>query len=400
MDQAGMPPASSIRTEIRADGASAKGGPHKSKKKTARKAAAKTSAKANSKTVSKTSASTSAVRKASEYSWARKKDSELLEMRICDLGLKIEETPLLEVRDTLYGELKQRGLKLRPHCWLSDDWFSPDGIPGIAIPFYLAHPRLMRLERKMMLEVEGGTKKSCMRILRHETGHAIDTAYRLHRRKSYKSTFGNYFDPYPAFYKPKPKSKKYVLHLEPWYAQSHPSEDFAETFAVWLTSRSRWKKEYEGWAAIKKVELVDELMQQIEGQKPKVMSRAKVDPIHRITKTLGEHYESLHQHYSLDKPSIFDDDLKKLFSQTPKTRRSKTAAAFLRKNRAEFSRIVAQWTGEYRYNINQVLREMIDRSRGMKLYVVGDETELRQNLLIMLAVHTMNYLHGVHRVAL
>ena len=25
------------------------------------------------------------------------------------------------------------------------------------------------------------------------------------------------------------------MHLDPWYAQSHPDEDFAETFAVWLT---------------------------------------------------------------------------------------------------------------------------------------------------------------------
>ena len=122
----------------------------------------------------------------------------------------------------------------------------------------MAHPRLMRLERNQMLEVEGGTKTWCMRILRHEAGHAIDTAYRLHRRKSYKSTFGNYSDPYPEYYRPKPRSKKFVMHLEPWYAQSHPAEDFAETFAVWLMPRSRWRKKYEGWTALKKVELVDD----------------------------------------------------------------------------------------------------------------------------------------------
>ena len=142
-----------------------------------------------------------------------------------------------------------------------------------------------------MLEVEGGTPTWCMRILRHEAGHAVDTAYRLHRRKAYKEMFGNYSDPYPEFYRPKPRSKNFVLHLEPWYAQSHPAEDFAETFAVWLTPSSRWRQEYKGWSALKKVELVDQLMDSISGCGAKVKSRAKVDPVHRITKTLRDHYE-------------------------------------------------------------------------------------------------------------
>ena len=340
--------------------------------------------------------------RANTHDWVELSDEDLLDLRICDLGLDIEGTQLVEMREKLYQELAQRGLKLKPHCWLSDDWFSPDGIPGIAIPFYLAHPRLMRLERKQMIEVEGGTKSWCMRILRHEAGHAIDTAFRLHRRKNYKTTFGNYSDPYPEDYKPKPRSKNFVMHLEPWYAQSHPAEDFAETFAVWLKPRSGWRKEYAGWSgALKKVEYIDQLMRQISGTAAKVKSRAKIDPVHRIKKTLRQHYADRHAFYSVDAASVFDDDLKKVFSQTPESRPSKSAAAFLQKNRAEFSRTIAQWTGEYRYNINQVLREMIERCRIMKLRVSGtDESELRQNLLIMLTVHTMNYLYGVHRVAL
>ena len=358
------------------------------------------SAKTSSAKSSRSKSSRSKTSRSNSPAWAKLKDEQLLDLRICDLDLRFENTPLVDLRDQLYGELASRGLTIKPQCWLSDDWFSPDGIPGIAIPFYMAHPRLMRLERKQMLEVEGGTKAWCMRILRHEAGHALDTAYRLHRRKSYKTTFGNYSDPYPEYYKPKPRSKNFVLHLEPWYAQSHPAEDFAETFAVWLKPRSRWRKKYEGWAALKKIHLVDDLMTDIAGKSAKVKSRAKVDPAHRIKKTLRQHYAERQAHYAIDSPSVLDDDLRKMFPQTPKSRRTKTAATFLQKNRAEFSRTVAQWTGEYRYNINQVLREMIDRCRIMNLRVAGNETELRQNLLIMLTVHTMNYLHGVHRVAL
>ena len=336
----------------------------------------------------------------SQPGWVKFSDEKLLDLRICDLELKLEDTAMVEYRDRLYAELKDRNLRVRPHCWLSDDWFSPDDVPGIAIPFYMAHRRLMRLERSQMLEVEGGTKEWCMRIMRHEAGHSIDTAFRLHRRKGYKAMFGNYSDPYPETYRPRPRSKKFVLHLEPWYAQSHPAEDFAETFAVWLKPKSRWRKEYDGWAALKKIEFVDQLMERIGGQRPKQTSRAKIDPVHRINKTLREHYAERHALYSLNAPSVFDPDLKKLFTTERPASGSKTAAAFLQKNRVDLCKTIARWTGEYRYNINQVIREMIERCRLMKLYVAGDESDIKQDLLLMMTVHTMNYLHAGHRVAL
>lgn len=159
-------------------------------------------------------------------------DDELLDMRMCDLGVTIEGTQLEERIDQLHAELGARGIRCRPHCWLSDDWFSPDGVPGFAIPFYLAHRRLARLERKQLLEVEGGTKQWCMKIMRHEAGHAIDNAYRLRRTRGYRETFGKVSQAYPEYYQPKPYSRSYVLHLDMWYAQAHPVEDFAETFAV------------------------------------------------------------------------------------------------------------------------------------------------------------------------
>ena len=106
-------------------------------------------------------------------------DEQLLGMRFCDLKLNYERTPLARRVRRLYRELDKRGIAFRPHVWLSEEWFSPDGVPGIAAPFYLAHPRLERLERRMMRHVEGGSAESAMRILRHEAGHAIDTADRL-----------------------------------------------------------------------------------------------------------------------------------------------------------------------------------------------------------------------------
>ena len=360
------------------------------------KTSASTKRKSNKKSKAKTQTKS---RRSND--WTKLSDKELLDVRVCDLKLDVKDSIVDDCVNRLYDELKERGIRLRPHFWLSDDWFSPDHVPGIAVPFYMAHPRLMRLERNQMLEVEGGTKSWCMRILRHEAGHALDTAYRLHRRKKYRTTFGNYHDPYPDYYRPKPGSKSFVLHLEPWYAQSHPAEDFAETFAVWLNPRSGWRKKYADWKALKKIEFVDSLMKDIAGKPAKIKSRAKVDPAHRIKKTLRDHYAERHARYDVECPGTFDHDLEKLFSQITKSRTSKTAATFLQKNRSELSRTVAQWTGEYRYNINQVLREMIERCREMNLYATGDEQQLKQNAAVMLTVHTMNYLHGGHyRVAL
>ena len=74
-----------------------------------------------------------------------------------------------------------------------------------------------------------------MRILRHEAGHAIDSAYRLRRRAHWRALFGHGLDAAIARAIGRgPASRHHVQHLGDWYAQSHPTEDFAETFAVWL----------------------------------------------------------------------------------------------------------------------------------------------------------------------
>ncbi len=198
--------------------------------------------------------------------WSQWSDQKLLDLKLCQLGVTIEDTPLEARIAELQQELTGRGLSFQPHFWLSAEWFSPDGVPGVAIPFYLAHPRLEKLERAQMLEVEGGTPDWCMKILRHEAGHAIDNGYKLRLRRRRQQLFGPSYLEYPDYYTPKPYSKSFVLHLDSWYAQSHPDEDFAETFAVWLNPHSDWKARYVDWPALKKLEYMDTLMHEAVGQ--------------------------------------------------------------------------------------------------------------------------------------
>src|SRR5919112_2780978 len=147
------------------------------------------------------------------FPWHRLSDEQLLDLRICDLPIKIKGSFLEPHIKKLYSELNSRGIRFKPHVWLSEEWFSPDGVPGIAIPFYLAHPRLVKLERAQMLEVEGGTERECLGIMRHEAGHALSNAFRLHHRRKWRELFGRFSEPYPTYYQPNPNSRDYVLHL-------------------------------------------------------------------------------------------------------------------------------------------------------------------------------------------
>jgi putative zinc-binding metallo-peptidase len=333
--------------------------------------------------------------------WTTLSDEKLLEVRMCDLHLTIEGTDLEARIARLNGELEARGLIFKPHYYLSDEWFTPDGVPGIAMPFYLAHPRLARLEQKEMLEVEGGDEESCLRILRHEAGHAIDNAYRLRRRPLRRRLFGNPAIDYPEYYTPKPYSKSFVQHLDHWYAQSHPDEDFAETFAVWLDPQAMWATRYAGWPAQRKLEYMGRLMRELARKRPAVTSRRQVDPLPRLKKTLGDHYRKKREHYGLDHPAFYESDLRNLFSDAPQYAKHMSAARFVRRIRREVRVTVASFTDSYQYTIDQLLSKIIDRCRELNLRLTESEESTKIDFMVFLTVQTMNYLHsGRHRVAL
>jgi hypothetical protein len=331
--------------------------------------------------------------------WVTWPDEKLLDVRLCDLDLRIEGSELEPRIEGLYRELEASGIRFRPHFWISDDWFTPDEVPGIAVPFYLVHPRLARLEQNQMLDVEGGTPEWCMRILRHETGHAIDNAYRLRRRRKRQQLFGSSAQEYPEHYIPRPYSKSYVVHLEPWYAQSHPDEDFAETFAVWLSGEDVWRKRYSDWPALKKLEYMDRLLREIGARVPLVTTQRKVDPLPRLRKTLRRHYQQKRERYGVDYPNVYDRDLRRLFSDAPEFRSYPSAARFLTRIRKDVRRTVARWTQEYQYRIDQVFGDIIKRCRELRLRLVTSEEQAKLDFTIVLTMQTMNYLHsGQHRV--
>ncbi|MDQ2079574.1 putative zinc-binding metallopeptidase [Xanthobacteraceae bacterium Astr-EGSB] len=335
---------------------------------------------------------------ARKFPWTTLPDEKLLQLRLKDLKVTIDGTWLEGCLADLYDELAQRDIRVRPHAWISDEWFSPNNTPGIAIPFYLTHPRLMRLERKKILDVEGGTVPECMRILRHEAGHVVQFAFELQRRRRWQQLFGRSSKRYPSYYRPNPASKNFVEHLPLWYAQSHPDEDFAETFAVWLRPRSNWRKRYADWPALEKLEYVDEVMGEIAGQKPLMAARRMhVDPLRHLDRTLAEYYKKKFARYVVDTPRTYDRALTRIF--TPDTGRHPgvAASAFVRENRAEIRELVAKWTGERKLTLDTVLDGMIRRARELDLRAVGPLGKLRLDFALLVTAETVHSLYSPSR---
>jgi putative zinc-binding metallo-peptidase len=331
------------------------------------------------------------------FAWASLPDEQLLKLRLRDLKVTVEGTWLEDCLNNLLDELEQRGIRVRPHAWISSEWFSPDNTPGIAFPFYLAHPRLMALEKKKIIDVEGGTWSECMSILRHEAGHVLQHSYQLQRRRRWQQLFGPSSKRYPSYYRPNPASRHFVQHLRLWYAQSHPDEDFAETFAVWLRPRSNWRTRYAGWPALKKLEYVDELMAETAAQPPLLRRRERVDPLSALDETLAEHYRRKQALYAFATPKTYDRDLLRLFSADPRHHRSQPASAFIRHNRARLRQVVARWTGEYQLTLDALLDDMIVRCRELNLRAVGPERKLLMEFTVLLTAKTMHALFGPSR---
>ena len=328
-------------------------------------------------------------------------DSGLLAMRLCRLPVRLEGLLARRVA-RLHRELQKRGIAALPHVWLSEEFFTPDATLGFAVPFYLAHPRLMRLERSQMLEVEGAGEAECRRIFRHEAGHSLDEAYRFHQRDSYRELFGDAQLDYPTSYQPKADSRDYVINLAGWYAQGHPVEDFAETFAVWLNPYSDWRANYARWPrALRKLEYVAELMAETAGKPPLTANKREVEPLRKLTQTLRQHYEQKRAYFAWRWPANYDVDLRRIFSDEPQDSNAPPATRFLRRKRAQLRARIAEGTGVHAYAVDQLLRQMIARSQSLGLRVVDPPEVTTEKLLVLLTMQTATVAHkGYPKVAL
>jgi hypothetical protein len=321
-------------------------------------------------------------------------EEELLNLRICDLPLKIEDSWLQECIKELYKEMDSKGLKFKPPCYLADEWLTPEQEPVVGIPFFLAHPALMKIENKMMLEVEGGTKQWCARLLRHETGHAINYAYRLYKRRKWQKAFGSFSSEYLDTYRFRPYSKSFVRHLEDYYAQYHPDEDFAETFAVWLTPDLDWENLYKGWKALNKLRLVDELMNEIKASQPLVKKARRYWRASTLKISLKNYYKKKRHFYAEDFPDFHDSNLKRIFVEKNKDNAGLPLAYDIIKGyRSNILDNISIWTGEKKYVINDLLKTITQRCKDLKLLSYESESLTVLKISTYITTLIMNYMY-------
>lgn len=230
----------------------------------------------------------------------------LLSRSISSLTPHISSVGFNDRFDRLDEELRSRGFnQLKIEKYFGDEWFCPTQSTAIAIPFWLADKRLMQIERELVGFVEGETDDEFMRLMRHEAGHCVDHAYRLSKRSDWRKIFGDPGMDYdPDSVPTMAGHPDFVENLSGGYAQTHPDEDFAETFAVWLAPsfgqngfKSNWRQTYRNRpVALKKLLFVDQLMQEVCEKKPRKLTNQKICNARRMRKSLEKYYSERLRH--------------------------------------------------------------------------------------------------------
>jgi hypothetical protein len=302
---------------------------------------------------------------------------ELLNSRICDLGLDLDGSPMEPHLNRLYKELDSKRLCFQPEAYLTDSWGCPDGVPVIGIPFYLADRRLMRIEEEQTGELE--SSQAIMMLLRHEAGHAVNYAYRLHQDEEWIEVFGHFSQPYREHFRPNPLSRHFVRHIihhrhGRTYAQKHPDEDFAETFAVWLTPRACWRRRYRNWPALRKLQYVDQLMRRLRDVTPRYRrTSALCTPVHDMDMLLADHYGQRAQAYRAAAQGYVDDKLREVFPVV-RARTLVPAVELLGKSREDLLLRVTRWSGLDSRDVESLLIKLEERARVLDLSYRSRET--------------------------
>ncbi len=317
---------------------------------------------------------------------------ELLSKPIQQLGLKLEGSPLERFVQRLYKELDAKGLnRFHPKFYLTDEWGCPNMEPVIGIPFYLADPKLQQLESEMN-DIEDS--RQIMMYMRHEAGHAFNYAYALYKTAEWRQHFGPFRRPYRENYKPVPFSRQFVRHMEGWYAQKHPDEDFAETFAVWLTPRSNWRKRYKGWGAMNKLHYMDRIGRMLNTADPVVANGYTDITVDEMDLTVGEFYQRALDQQLTPGELPLDTDLRDIFNVSKRRRKNvRPAVDLLRENRKVLIDKVNYWTGVQRPLVKKLIEAIETKTSELGLRA---DMKCEQAYLMELTVYAtalaMNYM--------
>ena len=336
----------------------------------------------------------------------------LLSTRICDLDLRPEGV-LAECIEQVTGELRARGVSFSPTYYLGDDDFwTSDRAISVNVPWYLANAVLWQLVNDHLFEY---SRPEVLMYLRHETGHAINYAFELWRRKDWIQTFGDFRRPYRDVYNPNPWSRDYVRYLHRagmyHYAQKHPDEDWAESFAVWLDPASRWRRRYRDWqVAHAQLEYVDRIVE-VEGACKGTPPNARLGlrlPYTEIKETVAEYFDINH---AVD-PDLaeYRHDLLEIFPKRGvrarggkagamgKTQNAQSAARFIQQHQRLLVSKLSGWIGN---SDRRVISKFLRQLQALCTYehLVVPDNRRNEKLVDLTIVATWHVVDGIHRLS-
>lgn len=324
-----------------------------------------------------------------DITWEQER-ADLLGSRLSELGLEIEGSRVERLIEQLYAELDARSVAFRPNVYLTDQWGCPDGVPLIGVPFYLVDARLERIEAEMSSGIEDDAES--MRYMRHECGHAVNYAFKLYENPEWRSLFGPFSRPYRERYRADPFSRSFVRHILGWYAQKHPDEDFAETFAVWLTPGLDWRAEYANWPALAKLEYVDLVMHELRDQRGPDVQPTRADlPVDAMTYTLAEHYASMEDRAPIEDDRQFDGDLRGIFASALDATGGEPAQWFIQRHYREIVSRISYWTSEGPGVTRTLIDHLARRAAELELRVSGLDAATLIELTAFATAVVMNH---------
>jgi hypothetical protein len=327
------------------------------------------------------------------------RETNLFEAPIRDLRLDIEQTALAPLIDEFRQELAAKSIRrLTPKFHFSTEWGVPFGTVVIGIPFYLARPELTELHGEEVGHIEGLGKADILRYLRHEMGHVVNYAYKLYDQESWVKLFGSITQPYLEDYRPQPFSRRFVRHLPGWDAQKHPDEDWAETFAVWMTPTRDWRAEYARWpSALTKLEYCERTMALLNDQDPLVTSTELDEDVGELKYSLKDFYHNMP--VEKEPAAGLDGDLRAIFDDLSAlaeqgVAQTRPAAALLRKLERSLMADVFRWTGHFPERTRSLVRYLAQRAEALsQAYPQRAETEAIVGITILVTSLAMNYIH-------
>ena len=321
--------------------------------------------------------------------------TELLSTPVCDLGLRLPGTPLRSYVERALAETRECGVAIEPFFYLSDGYGCVQGTGNIGLGFWDATDLL----RDVHHDARGYTRDEMdlVLLLKHEIGHAFCYSHKLFQLPQFREVFGirgNFFATYPDHdrYLYDPYSLDHVNPDNDHYAQKHPDDDFAETFATYVDRTQAWRERYGNRSgALRKIGFVAELIDRYGTESPIIApGSGLIDvPVEEVRKTVAQFFRISRSRYLRAAEGYLDDDLRRIFRTRGRTQRRCLAASTLLRHHRQFveAAVARRLRMRDRHTVVDLLDKIRSRVKTLGLVYLVEEEHRTLSELYGLVLH-------------